>query len=72
MKRDEDGRYREAHASAESRHERAHELTQTHEGRFTHTRNPEERRMPLDCTVPKSVPLFVNKRFNRSSWKPKV
>lgn len=72
MKRDEDGRYREAHASAASRDARAREETQTHSGTFTHTRNAAERRMPLDCTVPSTVPLFRDKRFNRSSWKPKV
>lgn len=72
MKRDEGGRYREAHIPAATRDARAREETQTHEGRFTHTREAAARRMPLDCTVPESVPYFRDRKFNRSSWKPKV
>jgi hypothetical protein len=70
-KRDEGGMYRPLSA-AEERCERAKRETQTHEGRFTHSRDATERRMDIDITVPESVPYFRNKRFNRDPWRPKV
>lgn len=70
-KRDDGGRYREAHESAEARASRARDLTQTHEGRFTHERAAGPRRMPLAVTQ-FSAPLFKDKRVNRDGYHPKV
>ena len=69
-KRDEAGMYRPL-SSAEVRHQRAREETQTHEGRFTHTREAADRRTALGATVPQSTPYFKNKRFNRDPYMPK-
>ena len=70
-KRAEDGKYRDRYP-AEERCERAKMLTQTHEGQFTHPRDAAERRMPLDVTVPRSVPYFKDKKVNRDAFRPKV
>ena len=70
-KRDDSGMYRERN-TAEERCERAKRETQTHEGRFTHSRDAAERRMDIDIVVPESVPYFRNRRFNRDRWAVKV
>jgi hypothetical protein len=71
-KRDEGGMYREAHESARSRCERAYKETQTHEGRFTHSRDAAERRMSVAVTVPAGVPYFKDRKINRDAYRPKV
>lgn len=63
--------YREL-TSAEARGKRAHMLTQTHEGRFTHERDASERRMGVAVSVPQSVPYFKDRKFNRDGYRPKV
>lgn len=70
-KRDDDGKYRERFP-AEERCERAKNLTQTHEGRFTHERDAAPRRMPVEVTVPFSVPRFKDYKANRDAYRPKV
>ena len=70
-KRDEGGMYRPL-SPAEERCERAQKLTQTHEGRFTHSRDADARRMKLAVTVPKDLPMFRDKRVNRDAYRPKV
>ena len=69
-KRDDGGMYRPL-TSAEDRCERAKRLTQTHEGRFTHERDCDERRMSLTLE-PANPPYFKDKRFNRDGYHPKV
>lgn len=71
-KRDENGMYRAHVESASERCEKAHKATQTHEGRFTHSRDASERRMPLAVTVPGSVPYFKNRKANRDAYRPRV
>lgn len=70
-KRDESGMYRPL-SSAEERCERARAETQGHEGRFTHSRDADARRMPLAVSVPQSAPFFKGGKFNRDPYRPKV
>jgi hypothetical protein len=62
--RDEGGLYR-CCTPAEQRAKRAVELTQTHEGRFTHKRDADERRRDIGVTTAWDTPRFVDRHVNR-------
>lgn len=68
--RDDGGMYRPLSA-AEERCERAKHLTQTHEGRFTHSRDAAERRMKITLE-PANPPYFKDRKANRDGYHPKV
>ncbi len=70
-KRADDGKYR-LRSSSESRVAEATTATQTHEGRFTHERDCDKRRMPMAATVSFDVPRFKDYRVNRDGYHPKV
>lgn len=66
-KRDERGMYREL-TSAETRARTARDLTQTHEGVCTHSREP--KRQTFQASPPLSTPMFRKGRTIREPYNP--
>ena len=70
-RRGDDGQFYAHTRSASERRESATMETQTHSGRFTHSRDAEKRRMNV-ASEQFSAELFKNKHVNRDAYRPKV